>query len=114
MSRKRNTFGDLRDVPAQATSGMTTHDLRVRFQQAFTAASIMAAMRVAEDNHRPTYPKPVELLTPGDVIVTRDERRQERRTPVRTVDTRQCRNHVHINDRDCYDRGYPVEVLRVR
>lgn len=117
MSRKRgNKFGDLRDVPAQATGNMSTRDLLGglgTILRSVAVSDMMAAMKVAEANHRPTYPKPVELLVPGDVIVTRDERNHETRTPVRIIDRHTCRNHVHLNDRACYDRGYPVEVLRV-
>lgn len=46
---------------------------------------------------------PVQALRSGDIIVEGD-----RKTVVKQVDTTACHGHVHINNADCWDYGYPV------
>lgn len=46
-------------------------------------------------------------LKAGMVVVDNDGGKT---VVVSTVDTRRCRNHVHINERACYDAGAQLEV----
>lgn len=46
---------------------------------------------------QPEY-KFITQVKPGDVIYEGGNK-----TPVKKVDDEICKNHVHINDKDCYD-----------
>ena len=51
---------------------------------------------------------PVEFLRHGDVV----REGMHRGFVVKSVEEGCDRNHVHVNNSLCYDRGLPMEVVR--